>query len=174
MNLKKSSADVYSTDDEIIQLDASVIELLRRDAPGSMRKRVRFNAHAGPGEAVHEMIIALARDTYIPPHKHFGKSESFHIIEGNVDIVIFDDDGGIRQIVRLGDARSGKTFFYRTSEPYFHAVVAQSDVVIFHETTNGPFVKEASVTATWAPAVEGPEAVSYLSALRKTIASQVT
>jgi len=169
MNIKKIDQAVFATTDDMIKIDGSTVDLLRSEAQESLRQRVRFNAHDGPAALVHEMIIALAHDTYIAPHKHFSKPESFHIIEGQLDIVIFNDDGVIREIVGMGDYASGKIFYYRNASPMFHAVVVRSRVVIFQETTQGPFVKEHTVFAPWAPSVEGPEAAAYLLALRRDI-----
>jgi cupin fold WbuC family metalloprotein len=171
MNIRKATANVFDTEQEIIQLDQSIVEALRKAAPNAPLKRVRFNAHKGSSDVVQEMILAVARDSYIPPHKHPGKSESFHIIEGEVDVVLFDDNGQIQEVLHLGAFHSGKPFYYRTSQTYFHAVVIQSDVAIFHETTNGPFLKEETIFAPWAPSTEGPEAEKYLTSLRKLLGS---
>ncbi len=174
MKTRAASDTVFVTDDDIVRLDGEVIDLLRGKAPGAARKRVRFNAHRGPTDAVQEMIIALARDTYIPPHRHVGKSESYHVIEGDLAIVLFRDGGTIREVVSMGPFGSGKTFYYRNDSGDFHAVVAQSASVIFHETTNGPFVADATVTAPWAPDVEGREAERYLEDLRREISLRPT
>ena len=169
MKIRKAGANVFVSDSKIVEVDPSIVETLRRAVTDAPLKRVRLNAHAGPGEIVQEMILAVARDSYIAPHKHPGKSESFHIVAGEVDVVLFDDDGHIQEILRLGDFSSGKAFYYRTSQPYFHAVVVRSDVAIFHETTNGPFIKEETLFAPWAPSAEGPEADTYLARLREIL-----
>lgn len=169
MKITRASAAVFETDEDLIRVDRSLVELLRNEAPSTLRKRVRFNAHGGPGEVVQEMIIALALDSYIPPHKHLGKSESFHLIEGELDIVIFDAEGRIRDLVRMGDYASGGVFYYRNDRPVFHSVVPRSGTVIFHETTRGPFVPDETVHANWAPVAEGPEALRYLAELRDAI-----
>jgi cupin fold WbuC family metalloprotein len=166
MKIRKAAPGVFVPEEEIVQVDQSIVEMLREAASGAPVKRVRLNAHAGDAEIVQEMILAVARDSYIPPHKHPGKSESFHIVSGELDVVLFDDNGQIQKILHLGDYRSGKPFYYRTSRACFHAVVIQSDVAIFHETTNGPFLKGEAVFAPWAPSAEGPAAEKYLADLR--------
>ena len=169
MNLIKSAPGVFTTDEDLVVVDETLIELLRTEAPASLRKRVRFNAHATPGEVVQEMILCLAHDTYIAPHKHCGKTESFHIIEGELDIVLFEDDGKIREVIRMGAYGSGKPFYQRTSHPFFHAVVVQSATVVFQETTKGPFIKDETIFAPWAPSAEGENAERFLAALRETL-----
>jgi cupin fold WbuC family metalloprotein len=169
MKIRKAAANVFVSESNIVEVDQSIVETLRRAVADAPLKRVRLNAHAGPGEIVQEMILAVARESYIPPHKHPGKSESFHIVAGELDVVLFDDDGRIQEILRLGDFASGKPFYYRTAQPYFHAVVVRSDLAIFHETTNGPFLKEETLFAAWAPKEEGPEADVYLAGLREIL-----
>ena len=42
----------------------------------------------------NEMIIALMKRSYIPPHIHpDGKSESYHVIEGKMNVYIFSKKG---------------------------------------------------------------------------------
>ena len=136
------------------------IKWLKAKAIGNTRERVRLCTHQSVEDAVHEMLIVHIKGTYIRPHKHPNKSESFHIIEGTLDIVIFDDAGNIFEVVNMGEYSSGDQFFWRLSQSYFHTVIPRSDVVVFHETTGGPFVKETSnVPAPWSPTEDDIESI---------------
>ena len=97
------------------------------------------------------MIIVLSNQTYIRPHKHINKTESFHIIEGLIDVVIFDETGNIVEVVHMGDLLSGHNFFYRLSDDYYHTPIIRSDFAVFHETINGPFDRTDTIEAPWAP-----------------------
>ena len=44
------------------------------------RKRIRICAHPSSKNAVHDMLIVHFRDTYVRPHKHLNKDETFHLI----------------------------------------------------------------------------------------------
>lgn len=123
MKTRRLTADVFVTEEEIIRVDRSILDMLREAASHTPLKRVRFNAHKGDGAVVQEMILAVAKDSYIAPHKHPGKSESFHIIEGELDVVLFEDNGQMREVVHLGNIGSGKPFYYRVAQAWFHAVV---------------------------------------------------
>ena len=68
-------------------------------ALGNTRERVRLCTHQSVEDAVHEMLIVHIKGTYIRPHKHPNKSESFHIIEGNLDVVVFDDAGDLLEVI---------------------------------------------------------------------------
>ena len=57
--------------------------------------------HRDLNDLLHEMIIVIDKNSYIRPHKHLWKSESFHLIYGEADIVIFNDYGEIVNIIEL-------------------------------------------------------------------------
>ena len=122
--------------------------------------------HKDSEETLHEMLIVLGRDTYVRPHRHGNKSESFHVVEGALTVVIFADDGAVNDVIRLGEYRSGRKFFYRLAEPAFHTILVESASAVIHETTNGPFDREATEYAVWAPAEGDEQAVKeYLDEL---------
>lgn len=135
----------------ITTTDRSDIALFKQLSSQNLRKRIRLCAHGSPDDRLHEMLIVHERSTYVRPHKHLGKTESTHIIEGLVDVVLFDDDGQIERVISMGDYASGKTFYYRIETPVFHTLIIRSDVLVFHETTNGPFERRDTVFAPWAP-----------------------
>ena len=75
----------------------------------------------------------------------------FHILEGELDVVIFDDHGKPLQTLRMGPFGSGKIFYYRLNASFFHALLPRTAFVVFHETTAGPFVQNEAIFAPWAP-----------------------
>ena len=147
----KNNCEVVIPDNQIIKVDYQNIETLKNRVNSNTRKRIRLCAHKNIDDVLHEMLIVLTEDTYIRPHRHLGKSESFHIIEGLADIIIFDEDGNIIEIVTMGNYTSGRKFYYRLSDPYYHTLLILSDTLVFHETTNGPFKKSDTKFAAWAP-----------------------
>jgi cupin fold WbuC family metalloprotein len=164
--------------DEVLIASASVVQVAAADladvvrrATCGPRKRARLCAHPDAADPLHEMLLCLASGTYIRPHRHAGKSESFHIIEGELDVVLFHDDGTIREVVRMGPYHMGKTFFYRLMEPCFHTVLVNAPYVLLHETTNGPFDSEDTEFAPWAPAEGAPNVGHYLDNIRGRIAA---
>ena len=106
------------------------------------------------------MLIVHEKDCYVRPHMHVNKTESFHIIEGTVDIIIFDEDGQIKDIIPMGDYGTGRKFFYRLPHSCYHTLLIQSEVLVFHEITNGPFRPDDTVWALWAPEETDENAVS--------------
>ncbi len=160
MNFKAINEEVLYTMDAFTNVNGGDIELLKAKASKNPRKRIRFCAHKDTNDTLHEMIIVHSKGAYVRPHKHVNKSESFHMIEGKIKIVIFENDGEIKETILLGDPSSGEVFFFRISESFFHTVISLSETVVFHETTNGPFIKEDTIFAEWAPPEEDSEGQS--------------
>ena len=152
MNLIKKTADVYVAPGPIASIGQAEIEYLRSELVGNAKGRVRMNLHPDSADNLHEMFIAIRPNSYIRPHKHPHKSEAFHIVYGEVDIVIFEDDGSIRQVVALAAGSSSTAFYYRMSTPFFHTLMIKSDLLVVHEITNGPFIKDGTAFAGFAPA----------------------
>ncbi len=150
----------------VVQVTAADLAEVVRSATRSSRMRARLCTHPAATDLLHEMLICLVQGTYVPPHRHTGKSESFHIIEGELDVVLFHDNGTIREVIRMGGYHTGKTFFYRLMEPCFHTVLLNTPYVLFHETTNGPFDPADNEYASWAPLEGSPEAGAYLDSVR--------
>ena len=145
------SPEVLYSGTALTTVNRSDIEHFKQLSSRNPRKRIRLCAHATPEDNLHEMLIVHERNTYVRPHKHPGKIESTHIIEGMVDVVIFDDNGQIASVIGMGDYTSGRAFYYRMAIPLFHTLIIRSDVLVFHETTNGPFERKNTIFAPWAP-----------------------
>ncbi len=172
--LERTAPGVLSTTDAIVRIGADAIERVKIEARRSARKRARINAHADPDALVHEMLIALDRETYLRPHRHIEKSESFHVIEGQADVVMFDEAGEIAEVIRMGPPGGERCFFYRQSEARFHTLVIHAPMFVIHETTNGPFAADRTIFADWAPEEGTPDADDYMAALRERVARFLT
>lgn len=146
------------------------IEWLKARARLTRRKRMRLCVHRNLSAGVHEMLIIQPKGAYVRPHKHVGKEESFHLIEGEVTVVIFGDDESVRETIPMGTFASGKPFYYRMPADVYHTVLIDSGVLVYHETTSGPFRKADMVSALWAPEEEDVPAVKdFLDRLRETV-----
>jgi cupin fold WbuC family metalloprotein len=170
MQARRINDEVYVADQRIVRVTRQDVERLRALAAGTPRRRVRLCAHKDTGDPLHEMLIVLDSASYVRPHRHHNKSESFHVVEGALSVVIFTEDGRIGDVIRMGDYASGRTFYYRLAEPAYHTVLLESERAVFHETTNGPFRREETEFAPWAPAEGDAEAAQlYLRHLGKSV-----
>ena len=90
-SLRAQNPEVYYSDDAIVTADDATIAELKRIAAGNPRLRSRLCTHPDPSSGLHEMLIVHHREAYVRPHRHFGKPESFHVIEGTAQVVIFEE-----------------------------------------------------------------------------------
>ena len=151
LRVEQLNEEVLVAVDPIAKISRAEIQLLKQRALRNSRQRIRVCAHKSTDDPLHEMLIVHTKDTYVRPHKHINKSESFHVIEGIVDVIVFDETGKVVEVIEMGDYVSGRRFYYRIDTPAYHTLIIRSDVLVFHETTNGPFRREDTVFASWAP-----------------------
>ena len=71
--------------------------------------RARVCTHMDNRSAVQEMLIAFMKDSYVRPHRHLGKSESFYVIEGELSVIFFDENGKETDRVALSASASSNT-----------------------------------------------------------------
>lgn len=155
---REANKEVYYAEDKLIKLGKNDIELLKEKARNNDPKKIRLCTHRDINDKLHEMFIMFGKGTYVMPHKHPGKSVSYHIIEGSAGIVLFNESGKIVEVIKMGDYLSGRVFYFRIDYPCYYMPIPKSDVLVFHEITNGPFNND-TVFAPWAPAENDKTAV---------------
>ncbi|MFL6244852.1 MAG: WbuC family cupin fold metalloprotein [Thermoanaerobaculia bacterium] len=160
------SDEVLVATDEVVRLDARAIDLVRDRASRVSRGRARICMHKSATDSLHEMLIAITATSYIRPHRHHARAESFHLVEGAADVVLLRDDGEIDDVVPLSATAN---FYYRLDTPRYHTLVVRTEIVVVHEITLGPFVPEESNGAPFAPAEGDPAAVMYKEELARRV-----
>lgn len=159
MRIRRVNDEVLYSEDLLVTLQRGDIDDLKRRAESNARKRIRVCAHRGTEDALHEMFIIHGKNAYVRPHKHLGKPESLYVIEGTADVVIFDEEGNVRDAIPMGGYASGRPFYYRLDRPDYHTLLIDSEHLVFHETTGGPFRRADTVFAPWSPEDGDTEAV---------------
>jgi len=169
MAYRAESPEVYYADGDIKLVSDSDIAFLKARASENPRRRARLCMHRDPQAAVHEMLIVHHRETYVRPHRHHGKGESFHVIEGHATVVLFDDDGTVIERIPIGAGENARPFYYRFEGGVPHTLLIESEWLVFHETTKGPFERAHTEPMPWAPEESDPGAVrDYLRSLRES------
>lgn len=155
----------------MIEVDDSTIDMLIEAAGSEPKRRARLNLHNSDDDLIHEMIIAFRKDSLNIPHRHVGKSESMHVMRGRVVVVFFDDEGTPTRRVTLGrnplQTKWGPSTpsVFRMAAPLWHTVIPLDDVVVVHETTNGPFIAGNNMEIPpWAP--QENELAAWVEGLR--------
>lgn len=155
---------------DIIEIKQTDLDLLKSEAKKSSLRRARLCLHKNSDEQVHEMIIAFCFDSYVTPHRHVNKTESFHVIEGKLAVIIFDESGDVVNKIIMAPLESVFTFLYRLSSPLWHTVIPMTEYAIIHETTTGPFIQGEAERPKWAPNGNEHKSVNrFMERLRQAV-----
>lgn len=145
-------------------IDRKLIEEVAQSAEATARRRLNHNFHSGPDDNPRRFLNVLLRGTYIRPHRHLNppKAETFVVLEGLAEILLFNDDGTIAGRHMLG----GDTPGIDLSPGLWHTIVARTDRVVCFEVKPGPWVPATDKEfAEWAPPEVGPGVGAYLATL---------
>jgi cupin fold WbuC family metalloprotein len=139
----------FGTDVVLFGLDQ--VADLKAQALASPLKRARICLHGSTADAIQEMIIALHRSGYVQPHRHPGRTESFHVLDGLLTVILFDDSGTVVRRLPLGPPGSARAVVYRQNASLWHTVLVESEFAVVHETVGGPFDPARTEFAPWSP-----------------------
>lgn len=148
--IERQTDNVFFVKGPLVRVGKEEVAFLKDQVARVTRKTVRLCAHQNLEALVHEMLILHLKETYIRPHKHPNKSVSYHIVEGTADMVIFDEEGGVEDVVSLGAYGTGRRFYFRLNEDRYYMPLLCSDFLLFHETISGPCKPFDTVYAPWA------------------------
>lgn len=155
---------------DFITINYKDVNVLKDYASEVISKRSRYCLHSSCDDEIQEMIIAFYKKSYIRPHKHVNKTESYHIIEGELVVCFFNDRGDIIEKIFLGSYNQSKTFFYRLASDKWHSVIPISDYVVIHEVTKGPYNLNETLFPPWAPLNHENEKIeAFLNRIRTKI-----
>ncbi|MGH8504894.1 MAG: WbuC family cupin fold metalloprotein [Stenotrophobium sp.] len=143
-------------------------------ADASPRLRTNFNFHENADAMVQRLIIQLRRGTYIRPHRHYelNKWEMTLALSGKVDIVLFEDDGRVRERIQL--STDGATLALELPPETWHSYVPLTEHASFFEVKEGPYdASRMTQFADWAPPEGDAEVGRYLHWLETAQAGAV-
>ncbi len=152
--MEEAAPGIFYTRRPLVAVGSEAIDCLKQSARSNDKKRARLCAHPSPESAQHDMLIVSHRDTYVAPHRHLKKTESFLVLEGRALILLFDDKGQLQNSFEMCPFGSQDPFFYRMPVGQFHSLKVISELLVFVESTKGPFQKHDSQDAAWAPAAD--------------------
>jgi cupin fold WbuC family metalloprotein len=150
-DLSEVADGVYYSRYPLPLIDTDVIAFLKQAAARSPLRRARFCAHLSPDAEQHDMLIVSHRDTYVTPHRHLSRSETFVVLEGFAEVILFDEQGEVEKSIKMGPPASGRPFFYRMPPRQFHSMLVESELLVSLESTKGPFDLSDREHAIWAP-----------------------
>ncbi len=152
----------------MIKITNELIDNVTAQARTSPRLRMNYNFHPELSDPVQRLLNALEPWTYIRPHKHRLKEESFVLLRGTVLAVVFNDDGSIREhaVMSISTGILGVEF----EENSFHMLTAIETGSVVYEIKEGPFIPHTEGTsAPWSPQEGTPEVKEFLENIFKQL-----
>ena len=138
-------------------------------AAASPRRRMNHNFHQAPEDNAHRLLNVLLKGAYVRPHRHTTppKSETFLVLEGQADAILFDDQGQITARYPLGaETPAGHVWGVDIPAGAWHTVVTRSARAVCFEVKPGPWDPSTDKEwAPWAPSEDSPAAAEYYRTL---------
>ncbi|TND04455.1 MAG: hypothetical protein FD120_1569 [Gammaproteobacteria bacterium] len=129
--------------------------------------RAHLNVHETLDSAVQRLFIATEPPTYMRPHRHpeSHKWELFIVLEGQIDLLIFNDAGHVIQ--RPPMSRTA-TRAVEIPPNTWHACVCMQSGTVALEVKEGAYIPTTERDfAPWSPPENTTEVAAYLSWMRQ-------
>ena len=134
MKIEQKGAGVYYLSNNA-KLDKKGIKWLEEKMRDENLNLARVCLHENEESQLMAMVIMIRNRFTYPAHRHIWKDECYSIIEGSCKYVEYSNNG---KIISTHDLEAGCTFLNK--EKRFHTLVPTSDILVFLESTTGPFI----------------------------------
>lgn len=127
-----------------------LLDAITTQAKESPRLRMNHNFHAAMDAPIHRLLNALEPGTYLPPHRHMDKEETYLVLRGSLFAFFFDEAGAVVEKVCLNPSE-GK---YGLEIPpcTWHSIIALESGTVIYEIKKGPYQPlPLEDIAPWAP-----------------------
>ncbi|MBU1092511.1 WbuC family cupin fold metalloprotein [Patescibacteria group bacterium] len=137
-------------------------------AHNSLKQRMPMILHK-PGANFNQVINFVLANSYMQPHQHPDKNkiEEIWLLEGDMAVLFFDDQGKITDVAKLDPQQNNHIII-----PAFawHTYVTLSDHSISYETMHGIYDPATwKEFAEWAPHEDTSESSTYLNHLKQKV-----
>lgn len=135
-----------------------LLDMVTSQAKENPRLRMNYNFHESMDAPVHRLLNALEPGTYLPPHRHADKEETYLVLRGSLLAFYYDDAGNVIEKVCLNPLE-GK---YGLDIPpcTWHSIVVLEPGTVIFEIKKGPYQPlPQEDLAAWAPLASDEEEV---------------
>lgn len=159
--------EVYFNQNSLIKIDEEGINELKRKAKANTNGKYRLCMQHSPQDNLHEMFIVRGKGDYGRPDKHLYTTESHTIVDGAMLVILFEEDGEIREVFELSE-ESYRT--YRIDTNIYHMQIPLTEQVVYYEVKLGPFTEISNIYPEWAPDQENIDKVTtFMEELKEKI-----
>ena len=150
-------------------INNKLIEETVKAARASPRKRhtTEISVHK---DVVQRLINAVEPESYVRPHMHEspGKTETFLILKGKMAVLIFDEEGNVKNIFKI--ETGGENLAVDILPGTWHSLVSLESGSVVFEARSGPYNPNGDKKFPgWAPEEGTEEGQKYLTELKKKI-----
>ena len=137
---------------DILLINQQLLDETSLKAVSNIRLRMNYNIHQDGEDPVNRMLNALEPGTYLRPHRHWTppKAESYIILRGELDVIVFDENGNWLQAITLNPEMG----HYGVDIPagVWHSMIVKRSGTVIYEIKEGPFSPIAPEdVAPWSP-----------------------
>jgi len=143
--------EIIKNNENLLFVNLEMVENIKEEARKSSRLIARLLMHLSHEDPVQEMLIAMCRGCAVAPNRALGRSESLQVVEGEMLLIMFNENGEVIQKIEMGPPGSDKAFLYRFTSTPWHTMVPLTEMVVVHETLQGPFVQSSEAPPEWIP-----------------------
>ncbi|MDY5238499.1 WbuC family cupin fold metalloprotein [Bacteroides helcogenes] len=135
-----------------------LLDSVTRQAKESPRLRMNYNFHTTMDAPIHRLLNALEPGTYLPPHRHTDKEETYLVLRGSLLVFFYDEEGNAIEKAHLNPVE-GK--YGLEIPPYtWHSIIALESGTAIFEIKKGPYQPlSPQDLASWAPVASDKEGV---------------
>lgn len=135
-----------------------LLDTVTAQAKENPRLRMNYNLHTTMDAPVHRMLNALEPGTYLPPHRHTDKEETYLVLRGSMLVFFYDEEGNVTDKAFLG-SNKGNLGLEIPPGTWHSIVVLESGTIIF-EIKKGPYQPVSPEDlASWAPVSSDEEGI---------------
>lgn len=118
-------------------LDTPLLQRITEQAQQSDRLRMNYNLHTSLDAKAQRLFNALEPGTILPIHRHKATAETYILVRGRLEVILYDDDKNIVEQHTL-DLNEGK-FGYHIPPGQWHTVEALETGTVIFEVKDGPY-----------------------------------
>lgn len=128
-----------------------LLDTVTSQAKENSRLRMNYNFHASMDAPIHRLLNALEPGTYLPPHRHTGKEETYLVLRGSLLAFVTD-----KVCLNPSEGKYGLEIPSNT----WHSIIALESGTVIFEIKKGPYQPLPSEDlASWAPQTSDTEGI---------------
>lgn len=158
-----------------LALGPAELAALRVAAEASPRRRAHLELHAGGADdALQRFLVGMLPGSYVRAHRHVQahKLELTACLAGAFDLLLFDDQGALRERQRLATDGAGLSLVQIPPNTW-HSLIVREGFAVLLEVKLGPYELASDKDfADWAPPEGSAEVADCLRWLHAAAAGQ--